>query len=239
VAKDKSTAEIKDKKKKAEPTVCKSCRHMNFYLGPDYETTSKALIALREKGLEVHDVTGDGNCGCCCLLVGLAVLGISKPANQKSLRKRLQEKAEHCRTALRKLPMHQPLDDEGFEAEHSHSAELLCSEELTHTRQFMETKDKKGKHVNENHWMDLTFVASLFCYDCRLRVVAYFSTGDKWSTCIFDGRDVVANDSVDGFRVQFLEGMVPITGREKSFGSHYDGEHYEHLTLPVWCRSFH
>jgi hypothetical protein len=38
VAKDKSIAEMKDKKKKAERTVYKSCSHMNFYLGPDYET---------------------------------------------------------------------------------------------------------------------------------------------------------------------------------------------------------
>jgi hypothetical protein len=87
--------------------------------------------------------------------------------------------------------------------------------------------------------MELTFVVPLFCYDYRLRVVVYFSNGDKWSTYIFDGRDVVANDSVDGLRVQFLDGMVPITSREKSFGSHYDGEHYEHLTLPVQCRSIH
>jgi hypothetical protein len=212
---------------------------MKFYLGPDYETSSKALIASREKGLEVHDVRGDGNCGCCCLLVGLAVLGIPKPANQKALRKRLQEKAEHCRTVLRKLPMCHLLDDEGFEAECSHSAELLCSEELTCSRKFMETKDETGACENEEHWMDMTFVVSLFCYDYRLRVVVYFSTGDKWSTCVFDGRDVVANDSVDGLRVQFLDGMVPITGCEKSFGLHYDGEHYECLTLPVQCRSFH
>jgi hypothetical protein len=68
-AKDKSTAEMKAKKKKAEPAVKESCSHMKFHLGPDYKTASKALIALREKGLEVHDV---------CLLVGLAVLG---PAN--------------------------------------------------------------------------------------------------------------------------------------------------------------
>jgi hypothetical protein len=110
---------------------------------------------------------------------------------------------------------------------------LLHSEELTHSRKFMETKDKKGKYENEHHWMELTFLVSLFCYDCRLRVVVCYSNGDKWSTCIFDGRDVVANDSVDGLRVQFLDGMVPITGREKSFGVHYDGEHYEYLTLPV------
>jgi hypothetical protein len=176
-AKDKSTAEMKDKKKKAEPTVCKSCRHMSFHLGPDYETASKALIALREKGLEVHDVTGDGNCGHCCLLVGLAVLGISKPADQKALRKRLQEKAEHCQTVLRKLPMCQPFDDEGFEEEHSYNAQQLHSEELTHTREFMEKKNKKGECVNEHPWMDLTFVVSLFCYDCRLRVVACCSIG--------------------------------------------------------------
>jgi hypothetical protein len=69
--------------------------------------------------------------------------------------------------------------------------------------------------------------------------VACYSNKDTWSTYVFDGRDVVANDSVDGLRVQFLDGMVPITGREKSFGLHYDGEHYECLTLPVWCRSFH
>jgi hypothetical protein len=116
---------------------------------------------------------------------------------------------------------------------------LLHSEELTHSRKFMETKDKKGKYENEHHWMELTFLVSLFCYDCRLRVVVCYSNGDKWSTCIFDGRDVVANDSVDGLRVQFLDGMVPITGREKSFGLRYDGEHYEHLTLPVLCQSFH
>jgi hypothetical protein len=128
---------------------------------------------------------------------------------------------------------------EGFEAECSYSAELLCSEELTYSRKFMETKNKKGKYENEECWMELTFVVSLFCYDCRLRVVVYFSNGDKWSTYVFDGRDVIANDSDDGLRVQFLDGMVPITGREKSFGSHYDGEHYEHLTLPVQCRSFH
>jgi hypothetical protein len=240
VAKDKSTAEMKNKKKKAKPTAHESCRHMSFCLGPDYETASKALIALHEKGLEVHDVTGDGNCGCHCLLVGLAVLGVSKPANQTALRKRLQEKAEHCRTVSRQLPMFLPFDDEGFEEECSYDAEQLCSEELTHTpREFMEKKNKKGEHVNEQCWMDLTFAVSLFCCDCRLRVVAHCSNGDTWSTCIFDGRDVVANDSVDGLRVQFLEGMVPITGCEKSFGSHCDGEHYEHLTLPVQCQSFH
>jgi hypothetical protein len=165
--------------------------------------------------------------------VGLAVLGISKPADQKALRKRLQEKAEHCRTVLRQLPMYQLLDDERFEEEYSYNAEQLYSEELTYSREFMEKKNKKGEHVNEHHWMDLTFVVSLFCYDYRLRVVVYFSNGDTWSTYIFDGRDVGANDSVDGLRVQFLEGMVPITGCEKSFGLHYDGEHYEYLTLPV------
>jgi hypothetical protein len=165
--------------------------------------------------------------------VGLAVLGIPKPANQKALRKRLQEKAEHCRTVLRKLPMCQLLDDEGFEDECNYSAELLHSEELTYSREFMETKDEKGKYENEEHWMELTFVVSLFCYDYRLRVVVYLSQGDKWSTHIFDGRDVGANDSDDGLRVQFLDGMEPVTGREKSFGLHYDGEHYEYLILPV------
>jgi hypothetical protein len=199
VAKDKSTAEMKAKKKKAEPTVKESCSHMKFNLGPDYKTASKALIALRKKGLEVHDVRGDGNCGYCCLLVGLAVLGFPKQANQKALRKRLQEKAEHCRTVLRKLPRYEPLDDEGFEEEYSYSAELLYSEALTYTRKFM----------------------------------VYYSNGDTWSTYIFDGRDVGANDSVDGSRVQFLDGMVPITGRESLFGLHYDGQHYECLTLPV------
>jgi hypothetical protein len=199
---------MKDKKKKAEPTVCESCRHMKFCLGPDWKTASKALIALREKGLEVHDVTGDGKCGHCCLLVGLAVLGIPKPANQKALRKRLQEKAEHCRTAFRKLPMCELLDDEAFEAECTCSAELLHLEEFTHLRKFMETKDETGAYENEQCWMELTFVVSLFCYDCRLRVVVHCSNGDKWSTCVFDGRDVVANDSVDGLRVQFLDGIV-------------------------------
>jgi hypothetical protein len=97
----------------------------------------------------------------------------------------------------------------------------------------METKDETGKYENEHHWMELNFVVSLFCYDYRLRVVVYYSNGDTWSTYIFDGRDVGPNDSVDGLRVQFLDGMVPITGRERSFGLHYDGEHYEYLTLPV------
>jgi hypothetical protein len=63
VAKDKSTAEMKNKKKKAEPTVKERCSHMKFCLGPDCKTAAKALITLREKGLEVHDVRGDGNCG--------------------------------------------------------------------------------------------------------------------------------------------------------------------------------
>jgi hypothetical protein len=135
--------------------------------------------------------------------------------------------------------MYEPLDDEGFEDECSYSAELLHSEELTHTRKFMERKDETGKYENEHHWMELTFVVSLFCYEYRLQVVVYYSNGDTWSTYIFDGRDVGANDSVDGLRVQFLDGMVPITGRERSFGLHYDGEYYEYLTLPVWCRSFH
>jgi hypothetical protein len=197
---------------------------MKFYLGPDYKTASKALIALREKGLEVHDVRGDGNCGHCCLLVRLAVLGVPKQANQKALRKRLQEKAEHCRTAFRKVPMCEPLDDEAFEAEHSYGAELLCSEELTYSRKFMEAKDETGNYENEHHWMELTFVVSLFCCDYRLRVVVCYSNKDTWSTYIFDGRDVGANDSVDGMRVQFLDGMVPITGRERSFGLHYDGD---------------
>jgi hypothetical protein len=97
----------------------------------------------------------------------------------------------------------------------------------------MERKDAKGKYVNDNHWMELNFAVSLFCYDYCLRVVVYYSVGDTWSTYIFDGRDVGTNDSVDGLRVQFLDGMVPVTGRERSFGLHYDGEHYEHLTLPV------
>jgi hypothetical protein len=212
---------------------------MKFCIGPDNKSASKALIALREMGLEVHDVSGDGNCGCCCLLVGLAVLGFPKQANQKAMRKRLQGKAEHCRTAFRKLPMCAPLDDEGFEEEYGESADLLCSKELTYTRKFMETKDATGKYENEHHWMELNFVVSLFCYDYRLRVVVCYSNRDTWSTYIFDGRDVGANDSVDGLRVQFLDGMVPITGRERSFGLHYDGEHYEYLTLPVQCRSFH
>jgi hypothetical protein len=231
VPKDKSTAEMKAKKNKAEPTVKESCSHMKFHIGPDCKSASKALIALIEMGLEVHDVWGDGNCGCYCLLVGLAVLGIPKPVNQKALRKRLQGKAEHRRTAFHKLPMYEPLDDEGFEEEHGESADLLHSKELTHTRKFMETKDKKGKYENEHHWMELNFVVSLFCYDYRLRVVVYYSNGDTWSTHIFDGRDVGTNDSVDGLRVQFLDGMVPITGRERSFGSHYDGEHCECLTF--------
>jgi hypothetical protein len=77
------------------------------------------------------------------------VLGIPKPANQKALRKRLQEKAEHCRTVLRELPMCQLLDDEAFEAEHSCSAELLHSEELTCLRKFVETKDETGAYENE------------------------------------------------------------------------------------------
>jgi hypothetical protein len=165
--------------------------------------------------------------------VGLAVLGISKPANQEARRKRLQEKSEHCRTVSRQLPMCQILDDEGFEDECNYNADLLYSEGLTCTREFMETKDKKGKCVNEHHWMEQTFVVSLFCYDYRLRVVVCLSQGDKWSIYIFDGRDVGANDSDDGLRVQFLEGMEPVTGREKSFGLHYDGEHYEYLILPV------
>jgi hypothetical protein len=113
--------------------------------------------------------------------------------------------------------MHEPLDDESSEEECGHSADLLCSKELTHARKFMEMKDEKGKYVNDHHWMELNFVVSLFCYDCCLRVVVYYSNGDTWSTCIFDGRDVGTNDSVDGLRVQFLDGMVPITGRERSF----------------------
>jgi hypothetical protein len=238
-AQDKSTAEIKAKKKKAEPTLEESCSHMKFYIGPDYKSASKALIALREMGLEVHDVWGDGNCRHCCLLVGLAVLSFPKQANQKALRKHLQGKAEHCRTAFRKLPMYEPLDDESFEEECGESADLLYSKELTCTRKFMEMKDKKGKYENEHHWMELNFVVSLFCYNYRLRVVVYYSNGDTWSTYIFDGRDVGTNDSVDGLRVQFLDGMVPITGRERSFGLHCDGKHYEYLTLPVQCRSFH
>jgi hypothetical protein len=68
-------------------------------------------------------------------------------------------------------------------------------------------------------------------YNYRLRVVVYYFNGDTWSTYVFDGRDVGANDSADGLRVQFLDGMVPITGRERSFRLHYDGEHYEHLTF--------
>jgi hypothetical protein len=166
-AQDKSTAEMKAKKKKAEPTVQESCSHVKFYHGPDCKSASKALIASREMGLEVHDVWGDGNCGHCCLLVGLAVLGFPKQANQKALRKRLQGKAEHCRTAFCKLPMHAPLDDEGFEEEHGESADLLHSKELSHTRKLVEMKDETGKHENEHHWMELNFVVSLLCCDCR------------------------------------------------------------------------
>jgi hypothetical protein len=117
--------------------------------------------------------------------------------------------------------------------EYSYNAELLYSKELTYSPKFMEKKDETGAYENQDHWMELNFAVSLFCYDYRLRVVVYVSQGEKWSTYIFDGRDVGANDSDDGLRVQFLEGMVPITGREKSFGVHYDGEHYEYLTLPV------
>jgi hypothetical protein len=117
---------------------------------------------------------------------------------------------------------------------------ISCARKISRTRgKFMEMKDEKGKHVNDNHWMELNFAVSLFCYDHCLRVVVCCSVGDTWSTCIFDGRDVGANDAVDGLRVQFLDGMVPVTGRERSFGLHCDGEHCEHLTLPVWCRSFH
>jgi hypothetical protein len=95
-AQAKSNAEMKAKKKKAEPTVRESCSHLKFCIGPDCKSASKALIALREMGLEVHDVLDDGNCGHCCLLVGLAVLGFPKQANQKALRKHLQGKPEHC-----------------------------------------------------------------------------------------------------------------------------------------------
>jgi hypothetical protein len=129
--------------------------------------------------------------------------------------------------------MYEPLDDECFEEEYGESAELLYSKELKYSPKFMEKKDETGAYENQHHWMELNFVVSLFCYDYRLRVVVYLSQGDTWSTYIFDGRHVGANDSVDGLRVQFLDGMVPITGREKSFGVHYDGEHYEYLTLPV------
>jgi hypothetical protein len=77
-AQAKLTAEMRAKKKKAELTVRESCSHMKFCIGPDYKSASKSLIASREMGLEVHDVWGDGNCGHCCLLVGLAVLGSPK-----------------------------------------------------------------------------------------------------------------------------------------------------------------
>jgi hypothetical protein len=112
------------------------------------------------------------------------------------------------------------LDDESFDEECGESADLLCSKELAHTRKFMEMKDDKGKHEHDHHWIELNFVVSLFCCNCRQRVVVCSSVGDTWSTHIFDGKDMGANDSVDGLRVQFLDGMVPITGREKSFGSH-------------------
>jgi hypothetical protein len=71
-------------------------------------------------------------------------------------------------------------------------------------------------------------------------VYHYCSVADTWSTYIFDGRDHAKSDgrdhaksdTVDPLQVDLHEGMVPVRGREGSFGLYYDGEHYEYLTLP-------
>jgi hypothetical protein len=216
---------------KAEPTVEESCSHLEFYIGPhpDYETATKHMIALREMGMEVHDVTGDGNCGYYCLIVGLTMTGYpyntDSHTDSKRLRRVLQTNAPTYQEEIRHIPQYRYYDDESFEEIYSQGSSLLYSKRLKYKPAFMEKKNKKGEFVNKEHWMDLNLTLSIFCLEYNFRVVVYHAQGDSWTTYIFDGRDEL--------HVEIHEGMVPVSGRTSSFGLYYDGEHYEYLTLPA------
>ena len=210
-----------------------SCSHLEFYIGPhpDYETATKHMIALREMGMEVHDVTGDGNCGYYCLIVGLTMTGCPYNTDPKRLRRVLQTNAATYQEEIRHIPQYRYYDDESFEEIYSQGSSLLYSKRLKYKSAFMEKKNKKGEFVNKEHWMDLNLTLSIFCLEYNFRVVVYHAQGDSWTTYIFDGRDEL--------HVEIHEGMVPVSGRTSSFGLHCDGEHCECLTLPAWCLSLH
>ena len=219
---------------KAKPTVKESCSHLEFHIGPhpDCETATKHMIASREMGLEVHDVTGDGNCGCYCLIVGLTMTGRACSTDPKEVRRRLQRKAAAFKEEIRHTPQYHPYDEETFEDVYSRDSSLLFSKRLKCKRAFVEKKNKCDEFVNKEHWMDLNLTLSMFCLQHEFRVVVCHAQGDSWTTHIFDGRD-------SGFHVGIHEGMVPVSGRNSSFGLHCDGEHYECLTLPAQCLSLH
>jgi hypothetical protein len=211
---------------KAKPTVEESCSHLEFYIGPhpDHETATKHMIALRAMGLEVHDVTGDGNCGYYCLIVGLTMAGYD--TDPKELRRVLQTNAAAFKEEIHLIPQYRYYDHEAYEELYSRGSSLLYSKRLQYKRAFMEKKNKKGKFVNKEHWMDLNLTLPIFCLEYRFRVVVYHAQGDSWTTYIFDGRE-------DELHVEIHDGMVPEKGRTSSFGLYYDGEHYEYLTLPA------
>jgi hypothetical protein len=125
------------------------------------------------------------------------------------------------------------LDDESFNDEYDESVALLYSADISYQRKFMEKKDAEDKFENIHHWMDLNFVVPLFCLTYGVRVVVYQIYGHGWNTSIFDNRESSKSDADAPMHVQFLPGLVAVTGREHSFGLYYDGEHYEYLTLPV------
>jgi hypothetical protein len=188
------------------------------------------LVLLRKMCVALHDVEGDGNCGCCCLLLALAALGILPcPEDQEALRADLLlVRCAWIRDDVFGLLQHQ---------EHEHNEKRrLWNEGLENVFNkgtpcsncaFMEEVGVDGHFANFDHWMDSMFVVPLFCLRHRVRVVVcrfHFITVTKWQTDIYDAR---TGKIVEEHR----EGLHGGYGGDKSFGLHYDGQHYQHLIL--------
>jgi hypothetical protein len=196
--------------------------YLPFYVGESEDAKAKELNQIIG---QVHDVEGDGNCGFYCLLMALAVFVSeeeSRPTDQLTLRRRLQEKAPGLQDEMLKLEGFEMLDDEDCVFDLEELAKYLFREDIDY-----EDEDFMTNPDNKNHWMDGDLVSYIFASVYRLRVALYTRLeGDKnWLTHTNDGRSGTVEST-------FKDGLVKVGG-ERTFGMYYDGKHFQYIVLPM------
>ena len=190
---------------------------------------------------KVHEVEGDGNCGFYCLLVALAEHRRDlqdRPKDQISLRKLLQRQMREMphldRLALGKTltPM---FDDESIIEEFLETQKNLYRKDYAlkyRTYKFMAKKDKTGAFMNDRHWMDATYGLPIFAKHYGMRVVLYRQSGGVWETHDYDARATEKHvTDGGGITVKHDDGVKVVTGGSRTFGLHFDGEHYQYIEL--------
>jgi hypothetical protein len=194
-----------------------------FYVGTVEEPGLSGLYG------EVHDVIRDGNSGFHCLSMALAMFDCkSGPMAPKDMRMHIHEKAPAAQKDMLQFRLYSLLDRKEALDLWEENCSFLFRSEIDYSDvsfMYLIGHDHDDDYfVNCKHWMDADFVLPIFCKEHQLRAVVYVDTGCGRTCFVCDGRK-----GAIGYVLH--EGWKKFEPDERTFGIHYDMEHYRYIKI--------